>query len=260
MTSSYALTPPLVQLLDATADAVFTLDAAGFFSYANRNAAAMVNLTPAEIVGRHLEQDFPDAFSRRWPAESRAAIAEQRPVEYDAFSPSLGTWVRVHIVPTPEGLAVQLRDVTFVKRTEVLQQLTAELNRVSTPGQVGRVLLEQAVSSAGAYMGALVVPSADGAFLELQDDVGYTPELRERFARFSLDLDIPPCGAVRQGRAVFVSGTEFDEQYPGSVAVRADRTRSLAALPLFIEGKLWGSWPSASRRRADSAPQSRNSC
>lgn len=240
MTSSPALTPPLVHLLDATADAIFALDAAGHFTYANTNAAAMLNLTPAEVIGKHLERDFPDAFSRRWPGESRRAIAEQRPIEYDAFSPSLGTWVRVHIVPAPEGLAVQLRDVTFAKRTEVLQQLTAELNRVSTPGQVGRVLLEQAVASAGAYMGALVVPSADGRFLELQDDVGYTSELRRRFARFSLDLDIPPCGAVRQGRAVFVSGPEFDELYPGSVSVRADRTRSLAALPLTIEGKLWG--------------------
>ncbi|ACO47884.1 GAF domain-containing protein [Deinococcus deserti] len=240
MTFFPVLTPPLVHLLDAVGDAIFTLDAAGYFTYANSTAAAMINLTPAEVLGKHLERDFPDAFSRRWPGESRRALELQRPVEYDAFSPSMSTWVRVHIVPTPEGLAVQLRDVTFVRRTESLQQLTARLNQASTPRQVGRVLLEQAVASAGAYMGALAAPSADGTSLELQEDVGYTPELRQRFARFSVDLDIPPCDAVRRGRAIFVSGDEFDRLYPGSMGVRAQQTRSLAALPLTVEGKLWG--------------------
>lgn len=240
MTLPDSLNLPLAHLLDATADAIFTLDRSGRFSYANRQAAAMVNLTPPELLGKPLEQAFPRAFSLRWQAESRRALQEQRPAEYDAFDPLLGRWMRVHVVPAPDGLAAQLRDVTFVRRTQALQQITAALAQVRTPAQVAGVLLEQAVAAAGAYMGALVVPSEDGEHLELWDAVGYSPELRARFSRFQLDLDIPPSDAARQGRAVFVSGAEFDRLYPGSVGVRAEQTRSLAALPLMVEGNLWG--------------------
>lgn len=144
------------------------------------------------------------------------------------------------MVPTPSGLAVQIRDVTFIKRTEALQRVTAALARSQTPSQVIGVLLHEAVTAASAYMAALVVPSEDGQFLELQGHVGYTPELLERFGRFPLTLDIPPCDAARRRQAVFVSGEAFDRLYLGSARVRAERTRSLAALPLIIDDQLWG--------------------
>ncbi|AFZ66860.1 GAF domain-containing protein [Deinococcus peraridilitoris] len=242
MTSTHdlPLLPALRALLDASSDATFTLDRQGYFTYANATTAAMVHLTPAELLGRHLEREFSHAFSDRWLSEKGRALREGRAVEYDAFNPSIGGWVRVQVVPSEEGVAVQIRDVTAAKRKEALQQLTKALSEARASSQVIEVLLEQATQAAGAYMVALVAPSTDATHLELRGEVGYTPELRARFERFPLSLGIPPSDAARQREAVFVSGEDFDRRYPESLGVRSERTRALASVPLLVEGELWG--------------------
>ncbi|WP_051935451.1 GAF domain-containing protein [Deinococcus sp. YIM 77859] len=233
------LPPALAHLLEASADAIFTLDREGHITYVNRRAAAIAGLTPPEVIGRHLERDLPHTFSSRWLSESRRAREENRPVEYDTFNPAVGGWLRVQVVPTPSGLAVQIRDVTFARRTEALQRVTAALAGTRTPEQVVRVLLKQTVDAAGAQRGGLFLPDRDGTHLELRGEVGYTPELLERFARLPLALEVPLCKAAREQQPVFVGGT-VDAQYPEAARLRAQDTRSLAALPLLVEGNLWG--------------------
>ncbi|GGO26617.1 GAF domain-containing protein [Deinococcus humi] len=241
MTSSDDRLPAaLERLLGVSDDAVFALDAQGLFNFANDSAGAMVGLQGAALLGRSLEKDFGYAFSSRWLTESCRALAEDCPVEYDAFNPSLGGWVRVRVVPGNGGLAVQIRDISAQRRAVALQGVTAALAQADTPDQVTEVMLQHVVSAAGAYMCVLVRPSADQAHLELHGEVGYSAELRERFARFPLDLGIPPCDAARTGQPVYVAGAVFDRQYPGAVAVRAEQTRSLASLPLTVDGQLWG--------------------
>lgn len=237
--SDLVLPPALAHLLEASSDATFTLDRGGYITYANRKAAAIAGLTPPEVVGLHLERDLPQTFSARWLTESRRALEENRPVEYDAFNPAMGGWLRVQVVPTPTGLAVQIRDITYARRAEALQGVTSALAGVRTPEQVAEVLLKQTVGAAGAYRGALFVPDRDGTQLRLQGEVGYTPELLARFARVPLTLQVPLCEAAREQRPVFVGG-EVDAQYPDAARLRAAETRSLAALPLLVEGKLWG--------------------
>ncbi|MFC4638849.1 GAF domain-containing protein [Deinococcus hohokamensis] len=241
MTSAFDRLPPaLGRLLGASDDAVFVLDPQGRFSYANDRAGAMVRLRGADLVGRSLEQDFRHAFSSRWLTESRRALTEDRLVEYDAFNPSVGGWVRVQVMPDGGHLAVQIRDISAQRRSVTLQEVTVALAQADTPEQVVQITLQHVASAAGAYLCALLRPSADQAHLELHGEVGYSAELRERFARFPLSLGIPPCDAARTGQPVYVAGEAFDRQYPESVSLRADRTRSLAALPLMVDGQLWG--------------------
>lgn len=83
-----SLPPALAQLLGASSDAVFTLSREGRITYANPRAIA--NLTPRELVGLHLERDLRHVFSDRWLTESRRALEEDLPVEYDALNPVLG--------------------------------------------------------------------------------------------------------------------------------------------------------------------------
>lgn len=235
-----ALPPALAHLLDAAADATFTLDPEGRITYANHKAAAIAGRRPEEVLGLHLERDLGYAFSPRWLSESRRALAEGRAREYDAFNPALGRWVRVCVVPTPAGLAAQIRDITFTKRTEALQQVTSALAHTRTPADVVDVLLEQTRVVAGAYLAALFVPSADGEHLELREQVGYSPELLRRFARVPLTLQIPLCRAARLGQPVFAQQADFARDFPDASVLSAEQTRSLAALPLEVEERLWG--------------------
>ncbi|PTA68552.1 GAF domain-containing protein [Deinococcus arcticus] len=230
----------LASLLAASDDALFVLDEHGRFVYANDAAGAVVGRRGADLSGLSLETDFAHAFSPRWLSESRRARAEGRRVEYDAFNPALGGWVRVQVTPHGSHLAVQLRDVSAQYRSAALQQITAALAQAGTLAEVVQVTLRETAAAAGAAMAALVRPTADGEHLELVGDTGYPPELRARFARFPLSLDIPPCEVARSGQATYVEGDTFDARYPGSVGVRAAQTRSMAALPLSVDGQLWG--------------------
>ncbi|SMB82922.1 GAF domain-containing protein [Deinococcus hopiensis] len=230
----------LASVLDTIDDPFFTLDLDGQFTYANAAAARMVRLTPPELIGRSLERDFAHAFSAKWLEESRRAREENRPIRYDAFNPSYGGWVQVQVVPNASGIGVYLQNITQQHHTAALQRFTVALSQIVRSEDVVKLLIREAVTAAGAYMGALVAPSQDGQHLHLLDEVGYTPELRARFERFPLSLGIPPCDAAIRRTPVFVSGSTFDEVYPGSVGVRAEATRSLAALPLMLEDELWG--------------------
>ncbi|MFC4453744.1 GAF domain-containing protein [Deinococcus sonorensis] len=230
----------LVSLLDRSPDPFFSLDPHGVFVYANAAAAAMVHLTPADLIGRSLEADFGFAFSPTWLDASRCAQAEQRPVQYDAFNPAFGGWVQVQVVPGASGLGVHIRNVTEQHRTAALQRFTAALTSVQVVDDVVKALMHEATTAAGALTGSLVVPSADGEHLQLLDEVNYPAALRARFERFPLSLDIPVCDAARRRVPVFISGEQFDRAYPDAVGVRGEQTRSLAALPLLLNGTLWG--------------------
>ncbi|WP_245588651.1 GAF domain-containing protein [Deinococcus pimensis] len=242
MTSSREpfLPHPLLALIDESDDALFTLDTEGRFTYANPAAAAIVDRTPDALIGRSLERDFPHAFNPHWLTASREARDTGRSVHYEAYNPTLGGPVHVHITPGRAGLAVRIRDVTQTRRTLALQQITAALAGARTTDDVTHVLIQQAVTAAGAYMGCLLVPTPDREALTILDSIGYTPPLLERFERIPLTLDLPGTRAANERTAVFVGGEALDEGYPASLDVRAHRTRSLAALPLTVHGDVWG--------------------
>ncbi|AFZ69752.1 GAF domain-containing protein [Deinococcus peraridilitoris] len=234
------VTDALLPLLDASPDPTFTLNTQGRFTYANPATGTLLHRSPLELIGCSLEQDFPHAFSVHWLKESRRARAEGRSVEYEAYSPAYEGWVRVHVTPSAAGLAVRLQSITQQQRATALQSVTTSLAETHSAGDVVKVLVQQAVAASGAYMAALVAPTPDGEHLRLVDELGYPPELRARFEHFPLTLGIPPCDAATQRSAIFVSGEDFDRQYPATIGVRADQTRSLASLPLIVAGELWG--------------------
>ncbi|WP_245528336.1 GAF domain-containing sensor histidine kinase [Deinococcus maricopensis] len=240
MPSDAPLPPALLSLMDASSDATFVLDGAGNFLYANAAAAAMVRLQPEQLLGRSLEGEFSAAFSARWLAARAEVRRERRPVTYDAFNPAIGGWVRVHVVPHGEALAVQIRDVTTGQQTAALQRVSVALADASTPEQVMDVLLNHAVAAAGAYMASLTGPTADGQALELRGTIGFSEALKAQYARFPITLDLPTCHAARTHEPVFVGGRAFDEQFPESLTTRAEATRSIAALPMVVDGALWG--------------------
>ncbi|WP_161884020.1 GAF domain-containing protein [Deinococcus alpinitundrae] len=223
-------------LLQATPDVIFALDHHGVITYANPPAAALVGLTPSEVIGRHLERDFPHTLSAEWPQVSQRARASTRPVEYIAFNANVGRWLHGQVLLVPDGLLVQVRDVTGLHRAEQLHQVTAALGTAQTEQDVVGVVLEQAIPALGAHRGAMLALSEDRKALELRREEKYSPEERERFRWFALTEDLPACRAARDGVPVFVSAPDAAREYSGWDAVRSVSTQSIAALPLSFAG------------------------
>jgi PAS domain S-box-containing protein len=122
-------------------------------------------------------------------------------------------------------------------RVRSLQALTASLGAVTDPENVAKVILSQGVDALGAATGSLCLVAEDGETLEVTAQVGYPPQVGERWGRFPLSAATPVGDAVRTGEGVFVSAKEeLHARYPifGGLDMVADQ--AVAVLPLANPG------------------------
>jgi PAS domain S-box-containing protein len=117
-----------------------------------------------------------------------------------------------------------------------LQQVTAELSRAITPGEVARVILQQGLEALGCVAGAVALVRSDAREREVEvvRAVGYPASLLRPLRRFPLSAELPLADACRTGMPIYLSS--FDElrrSYPALAnAEGANPGRSWAVLPL----------------------------
>lgn len=141
-------------------------------------------------------------------------------------------------------------------RLERLQRLTAALADAASEHEVGDLVMQHGVLSAGAYAGVIAEPTVDGDGVELRTCVGYPPEACMHVGRrWPTDARIPLAEAARTGEPVFVSSSEawaarYTGGYTPSTPARAtspgttpsgagpqSRSGAWAALPLRHDGR-----------------------
>ncbi|GGR23659.1 diguanylate cyclase [Deinococcus ruber] len=242
MTFSAAALPASIldALLGGVPSALFVLDTDGRVMYANALAASLVHRTPASVLGCNVAEEFGQLLSAEWDQACQTARAEDRTVEYEVHNVTLAGWFRLFLTPVQGTLVVHIKDTTELNRMTQLQTLSAALARCATPDEVIEVTLSQAVSTVGAYLGAVFEVDPDGEHLQLIGNVGYPDALRATARSVSLSDNFPPCESVRTGRPVFVLGDALDQRYVGRAEIRSARTRSLASLPLLVEERAFG--------------------
>jgi serine phosphatase RsbU (regulator of sigma subunit) len=118
-------------------------------------------------------------------------------------------------------------------RLASLQALTSSLAALTRPADVAEVVLGRGVAELGAATGSLCLLGDDGQTMEVTAQVGYPPELTERWGRFPLSSATPAGDAIRQGSGIYLSTLdELHAQYPifGGAAQVGDQ--AVAVLPL----------------------------
>jgi PAS domain S-box-containing protein len=137
------------------------------------------------------------------------------------------------------------KEVQQRRRLEVLQEMTAALLSALTIEDVARVVVDEGSAKLGTPRGGLWKLSANGAFLELLYDKGYSPELREAVRRVPVDSDIPLARVLAAREPCFLSSRqEYEERY-GAVsqetyAVRTSDELAFFCAPLVVEGEAVG--------------------
>jgi signal transduction histidine kinase len=108
----------LQQVLDATSDAVFSLDREWRITYLNGNAKRLLS-SYGELVGRNLWEAFPDTQYENSPFEReyRRSMNEGVPGEFETYYPEPEGWFQVLCRPAPDGIIVFFRDITADKRS-----------------------------------------------------------------------------------------------------------------------------------------------
>lgn len=110
-------------LLESITDAFYALDRQWRHTYVNQRALDYYEMKRADLLGRSLWEVFPTMRDSLFESQFRLALREQRSVSFETLAPLMERWLEVHAYPTPQGLAVNFRDISGRKRTE------AELKR-----------------------------------------------------------------------------------------------------------------------------------
>lgn len=123
-----ALGEQLTTTLESLTDSFYTLDRELRFTYVNAEFEKLTGRRRGELLGRSLFDEFPQARSRRVEWEFMRALAEGVTVEFEEYYQPLDIWVQIKAHPSPQGLAVDAKNITErVRAREEILRLNAEL-------------------------------------------------------------------------------------------------------------------------------------
>lgn len=119
----------LVSILESITDGFFALDREWRFTYINSQAEQLLQRTRSELLGKNLQDEFPEAVNTAFFGQYQRAVSQQVSVEFEEFYPSLNSWFAVHAYPSATGLSVYFQDVTERRQIKERLQETTLLQR-----------------------------------------------------------------------------------------------------------------------------------
>jgi PAS domain S-box-containing protein len=120
-------------ILESIYDTFVEFDLEWRYTYLNQRALGRAQrvkgegLTREDLLGKNCWEEFPALVGTTIDKELHRALREQKPVEFEAYSPATGTWVEMHAYPSGHGLSVYSRDITERKKAEKQRAYHAHL-------------------------------------------------------------------------------------------------------------------------------------
>ncbi|MEG9436573.1 PAS domain-containing protein [Edaphobacter sp. HDX4] len=106
-------------------DGVICIDREWHITFANREARKIDRIEPHHLNHLSLWEMFPQLLGTELETRYRAAMRTGTPSHFEHFCENRDVWIEYHILPTDEGIAVVLRDVTDRKGAELLRDSAA---------------------------------------------------------------------------------------------------------------------------------------
>jgi PAS domain-containing protein len=132
-------------------DAFMALDSNFCYTYINKKACELSHREAASLVGKNIWTEFPDSVGRPFYHAVTTAMQQQSYIHLEDHYPETDKWFDNHIYPSPEGVSVYFRDITYKKKLEIALKESEEKYRL---------LIEQ--SHDGIFMA-----DADGKIIEV---------------------------------------------------------------------------------------------
>jgi PAS domain S-box-containing protein len=109
----------LSNILESISDAFFAVDHEWRFTYVNRRAEELWSRTRADLLGKNLWEEFPQAAGSVQFEMIHRAMKERTTTSFEAISSIVGVWVAGRAYPSANGgVAVYFDDVSERKRAE----------------------------------------------------------------------------------------------------------------------------------------------
>jgi PAS domain S-box-containing protein len=131
-------TRQLMQVLEATTDAVVSINREGNFTFLNRRARQLLAVK-GDLIGKNLWQEFPFAENNgQYRYYFDRAMHNGIPGEFEDFYPDpLNLWLAIQIRPSDEGVVIFFRDITGRRSSNLALQQQRDL--LSVVQQTARV-------------------------------------------------------------------------------------------------------------------------
>ncbi|WP_298976434.1 EAL domain-containing protein [uncultured Thermosynechococcus sp.] len=242
----------VADILESMSDHFFEVDRNFTVIYVNGNFCRLLGKSASAMLGKNLWDLFPDARNSIFESQSRRAMVEQIPLQFEMFCQSLNQWLAVRVFPTGRGLAVfsqnitlQVDSTTSLRRrqtqAELLHRLTLNIRRSLDLETVLKTALEEVRQLLGIDRTLIFQFYADGRGEVVAESVAA--------AQFSLlhRTFYDPCfhresaEAYVQGRVLAVADINTAEirqchrDFLSQLQVRA-----LLVVPILEEERLWG--------------------
>ncbi|BAN35672.1 PAS/PAC sensor signal transduction histidine kinase [Sulfuricella denitrificans skB26] len=107
----------ITSILENISDAFVSLDADWHYTYVNAKAGEFFGHKPETLIGKHIWTEFPEGVGQPFYHAYHKAMAEQTPIELEAYYPPWERWFENRIYPSKEGLSIFFHDITERKKT-----------------------------------------------------------------------------------------------------------------------------------------------
>ena len=121
-------------MLESISDGFNALDHEWRYTFVNAAGARLVGKTPQELVGKNFWELWPEAVDSPFGAAYRRAVAENVPVQVEAFFEPLNSWFEVRCYPSPEGLSLFFTDTTAHRHAQEQLRLLESAALQTTDG------------------------------------------------------------------------------------------------------------------------------
>lgn len=109
----------LRQVLEATSDAVITLNREGNITFINRRAQELL-AGRGDLLGKNIWREFPFVKQGKYEHHFTLAMRDGIAGEFEGFYPEpLNLWLSIQIKPSDDGVIVFFRDITAHRESEL---------------------------------------------------------------------------------------------------------------------------------------------
>gem|GEM_PF-779204 len=105
--------------LESLTDVFFTLNSDWEITYANLEGERFTGLPRCDLLGKTIWRLYPEMKDTPFHDAYHRAAKERVPLTCEAFYPPMQRWLEVRAFPFRDGLAVFLRDVTELRRSQM---------------------------------------------------------------------------------------------------------------------------------------------
>jgi PAS domain S-box-containing protein len=110
-----------INVLESITDGFVALDRQWRFTYLNRQAARLLrglHRVPEDLLGRNIWEEFPNQENSIFYQQYHRAMADQAPLKFESFFPTVKKWFAVHVYPSGDGLAIYFDDISERRQAE----------------------------------------------------------------------------------------------------------------------------------------------